>query len=173
MDLEEFMDDKYKRRIESLRETKKTALLGGGEDKTARIHERGQMTARERVEYLLDEGSFVEHNLVIGHLEGMPADGLVAGHGTIDGRSVCLYSQDTTVKGGSIGPMHGFKMYRTIEWALDMEIPFIGIHDSPGARIPDMNSKSVFGEAMEKHGGAVFYPNTQASGLIPQISAVM
>jgi acetyl-CoA carboxylase carboxyltransferase component len=167
------MDDKYKKRIDNLRDIKKSALTGGGKVKIAGVHDRGKMTARERVDYLLDEGSFVEHNLIIGYLEGIPADGLVAGHGNIDGRPVCLYSQDSTVKGGSIGPMHGFKMYRTIEWALDMGIPFIGIHDSPGARIPDMNSKSVFGEAMEKHGGAIFYPNTQASGLIPQISAVM
>lgn len=167
------MDDRYRESLERVRNIKAAARQGGGEEKITRLHEKGKMSARERVAYLLDDESFVEHNLVIGHLEGIPADGLVAGHGTIAGRTVCVYAQDTTVRGGSIGPMHGFKMYRTIEWALDMEVPFIGILDSPGARVPDMDSRSVFGEAMEKHGGAVFYPNTQASGLIPQISAVM
>ncbi|MBN2283592.1 MAG: acyl-CoA carboxylase subunit beta [Deltaproteobacteria bacterium] len=167
------MDDRYRESLERVRNIKAAARQGGGDEKITRLHEKGKMSARERVAYLLDEESFVEHNLVIGHLEGIPADGLVAGHGTIAGRTVCVYAQDTTVRGGSIGPMHGFKMYRTIEWALDMGVPCIGILDSPGARVPDMDSRSVFGEAMEKHGGAVFYPNTQASGLIPQISAVM
>ncbi len=168
------MDEKYKVSIEKLRVVKERALKGGGDEKIARVHEKGMLTARERVDALLDDGSFVEHNLVICHLEGIPADGLVAGHGTIHGRPVCVYAQDSTVKGGSIGPMHGFKMYRTVEWALEMGVPFIGFHESPGARIPDMTtSKSVFGDAMEKHGGAVFFPNTQASGVIPQISAVM
>ncbi|MBN2297196.1 MAG: acyl-CoA carboxylase subunit beta [Deltaproteobacteria bacterium] len=167
------MDEKYSLRIEELRRIRAASLMGGGKDRLERIHNSGRMTARERLHYLLDEGSFVENNLIIGHIEGIPADGLIAGYGKINGRTVCLYAQDSTVKGGSIGPVHGFKMYRTVESALDMGVPFIGLHDSPGARIPDMNSKSVFGEAMEKHGGSIFYPNTQASGLIPQISAVM
>ncbi|HDP25527.1 MAG TPA: acyl-CoA carboxylase subunit beta [Deltaproteobacteria bacterium] len=167
------MDERYKKRIERLREVKKTCLQGGGEDKILKVHAAGRMTARERVDYLLDDNSFVEHNLLIGHDQGLAADGIVAGYGTIHGRPVCLYSQDATVKGGSIGGMHGFKMYRTIEWALDMRVPFIGLNDSPGARIPDMNARSVFGDAIEKHGGAIFYPNTQASGVVPQISAIM
>lgn len=167
------MDRKYEQRIAILRKVKETAESGGGDVKIARQHEEGKLTARERIECLLDDGSFMEHNLITGHLEGIPADGLIAGHGRIHGRPVCVYSQDATVKGGSIGPMHGFKMYRTVEWALQMGVPFIGLHESPGARIPDANARSVFGEAMEKHGGAVFYPNTQASGAIPQISAIM
>jgi acetyl-CoA carboxylase carboxyltransferase component len=167
------MDEKYEQRIAGLRQVKETAQLGGGEAKIAKQHEEGKLTARERIECLLDDGSFVEHNLITGHLEGLPADGLIAGHGKIHGRAVCVYSQDPTVKGGSIGGMHGFKMYRTIEWALEMGVPFIGIHESPGARIPDASARSVFGEAMEKHGGAIFYPNTQASGIIPQVSAIM
>ena len=167
------MDDKYKQRIEHLRHVKQTSILGGGQDKLDKLHEQGKLTARERIDYLLDEGSFMEHNPIIGHREGMPADGLIAGHGKIHGRPVCVYSQDPTVKGGSIGPMHGFKMYRTVEWALEMGVPFIGLHESPGARIPDATSKNVFGEAMEKNGGSIFYPNTQASGIIPQISAIL
>ncbi len=167
------MDEKYERRIKRLQEVKAAAQKGGGEEKIAQLRTKGKLTARERIEYLLDKGSFVETNFIIGHLEGIPADGLVAGYGEIGGKMVCVYSQDATVKGGSIGPMHGFKMYRTVEQALDMGVPFVGLHDSPGARIPDMNSRSVFGEAMEKHGGAIFYPNTQGSGLIPQIAAIM
>lgn len=167
------MDDKYRERIELLRQIKEAALLGGGETKIARHHEEGKLTARERLDCLLDEGSFIEHNLLVGHREGLPADGVAAGHGKIHGRPVCVYSQDATVRGGSIGGMHGFKMYRTVEWALQMGVPFIGLHESPGARIPDASARSVFGEAMEKHGGAIFYPNTEASGVIPQVSAIM
>jgi len=148
-------------------------MLGGGREKLDKLREQGKLTARERIDYLLDEGSFVEHNLIIGYREGLPYDGLIAGYGKIHGRPVCVYSQDITVAGGSIGPMHGYKMYRSIEWALDMGMPFIGLHESPGARVPDATTRSVFGEALERHGGAIFYPNTQASGVIPQISAIM
>jgi len=167
------MDDKHEQRISHLKQVKDQALLGGGAEKIGCRHAQGMLTARERLDWLLDEGSFIEHTLIIGHREGMPSDGIAAGHGKIHGRPVCVYSQDATVKGGSIGGMHGFKMYRTVEWALQMGVPFIGIHESPGARIPDAGARSVFGEAMEKHGGAVFYPNTQASGVIPQVSAIM
>lgn len=161
-------------RIKELRELKAKALKGGGEKKIAMQHEKGKMTARERLDYLLDEGSFVEFQMLLCHLEAGAGDGLVSGYGTIDGRVVCVYSQDPTVKGGSIGGMHGYKMYRTMERALDMGVPLIGLHDSPGARLPDITtSKSAIGEMMDKSGGSVFYPNTQASGYIPQIAAIM
>jgi acetyl-CoA carboxylase carboxyltransferase component len=167
------MDEKYKQRIDALRQIKQTSMLGGGQDKLDKMRKQGKLTARERIDYLLDEGSFIEHNLIVGHREGLPADGLIAGHGKIHGRPVCVYSQDPTVSGGSIGPMHGYKMVRSVEWALNMGVPFIGLHESPGARIPDATSKSVFGEAMEKNAGTIFYPNTQASGAVPQISGIM
>ncbi len=167
------MDEKYKQRIDTLRQVKQNSLLGGGQDKLDKVRKQGKLTARERVEHLLDKGSFVEHNLIIGYRENMPYDGLIAGHGEIYGRPVCVYSQDTTVSGGSVGPMHGFKMHRAIEWALDMGVPLIGLHESPGARIPGLTSRSVFGEALERNGGSVFYVNTQGSGVIPQISAIM
>ena len=167
------MDDKYKQRIDNLRQIKQISVLGGGQKKLDKIREQGKLTARERIEYLLDEGSFVEHNLIIGYRESMPYDGLIAGYGKIHGRPVCVYSQDTTISGGSIGPMHGYKMFRCVEWALNMGVPFIGLHESPGARIPEATSRSVFGEALERNGGTIFYPNTQASGIIPQISAIM
>ena len=84
------MDEKYEQRIAGLRQVKETAALGGGEAKIAKQHEEGKLTARERIECLLDDGSFVEHNLITGHLEGLPADGLIAGHGKIHGRAVCV-----------------------------------------------------------------------------------
>ena len=168
------MDAKYQERVDHLQAVKEAARLGGGPEKIQKLHSSGKLTARERIDYLLDPGSFMEFNLIIGHRDGLPADGCISGFGQIDGRMVCVYSQDATVKGGSIGPMHGYKMCRTVESALDMGVPFIGLHDSPGARIPDMDqSRSVFGEALERNGGTIFYPNTQASGQIPQISAIM
>lgn len=175
--MEGFMDKKYEDKLNRLREAKAKALLGGGQDKIDKQHSKGKMTARERINYLLDEDSFMEHNLLIGYLEGLPTDGCISGYGTIDGRTVCVYSQDTSIKGGSIGGSHGFKMYATVEAALNMGVPFIGLHESPGGRVPDVatmeKSKTAFGDGLERHAGTMFYPNTQASGQIPQISAIM
>ena len=167
------MDKFFKERIAQLREAKQTAVKGGGEKKLAAIREKGRMSARERIEYLMDEGSFFEYNMLLGYLEKTPGDGLICGHGTVNGKLVTVYSQDSTVKGGSIGGMHGYKMYKTVEKALEMGVPFIGLHDSPGARLPKIeDSKSVFGDGLEKS-GSIFFPNTKASGIIPQISAIM
>ncbi len=168
------MDKVFSKRVEQLQELKEKALKGGGEDKVARQHEMGKLTARERIGYLVDEGSFTEFNMLLNHRENAPGDGIISGHGTIDGRCVCVYSQDVTVRGGSVGPLHGYKMYRTVERALEMGVPLIGLHESPGARLPKINeAKTVHGELMEKTGASIFYPNTQASGLIPQISGIM
>jgi acetyl-CoA carboxylase carboxyltransferase component len=169
------MDEKYEDRLSRLRETKAKSLLGGGQEKIDKHHKKGKLTARERIHYLVDEGSFVEDLLLSGYMEGLPSDGCVSGYGKVNGRTVCIYSQDATVKGGTIGPSSGFKMYRTVEKALDMGVPFVGLHESPGARIPDMQkAKTVLGESSsERHGGSIFYPNTQASGQVPQISAIM
>jgi len=168
------MGDKRERMLEQLREVKSAALKGGGDEKIAVQHEKGKMVARERIDYLLDKRSFVEFNMLLGYAQKTPGDGIVSGHGTIEGRKVCVYSQDQTVRGGSIGGLHGFKMYHIIESALQMGVPLIGLHDSPGARLPRLADKdgmigSVIGE---KNGGSVFFPNTQASGVIPQISAI-
>ncbi len=168
------MEDRTEERIRQLREIKERALKGGGEEKVVLQHQKGKLTARERIDYLLDKGSFVEFNMLLNHLEEAPGDGIVCGYGTIDGRTVCLYSQDATVRGGSIGALHGYKMYKTVEMALRMKVPLIGLHDSPGARLPKIEeSKTVLGDLMEKSGASIFYPNTQASGFIPQISAIM
>jgi len=168
------MEERAEERIRQLREIKERALKGGGEEKVALQHQKGKLTARERIDYLLDKGSFVEFNMLLNHLEDAPGDGIVCGHGTIDGRTVCVYSQDVTVRGGSIGALHGYKMYKTVERALEMMVPLIGLHDSPGARLPKpQESKTAMGDLMEKSGASIFYPNTQASGVIPQISAIM
>jgi len=154
------MDEKYKQRIDTLRQVKQISLLGGGQDKLDKMRERGKLTARERIEYLLDEGSFVEHNLIIGYKEGMPYDGLIAGFGKIHGRTVCVYSQDPTVSGGSVGPMHGFKMYRAIEWALDMGVPLIGAYMSPPVHAYLMQRPRVFSGRLLKETGVRFFTST-------------
>jgi len=168
--------DKRNERIDELREVKKRALSGGGADKVAAQHEKGKMLARERLDYLLDKGSFVEFNMLLGYALNAPGDGIVSGYGMIDGRRVCIYSQDPTVRGGSIGALHGFKMYRAVEWAIQMGVPLVGLHDSPGARLPQLTEKGGgmgSGAVGRRSGGSVFFPNTQASGVVPQISAIL
>ena len=162
-------------RLGKLREAKKVALLGGGKEKAEKAHQKGKLTARERIDLLVDPGSFVEWNLLIGRAKGIPTEGIITGHGTIDGRTVCIYSQDPSILGGSIGLLHGYKMYRTIERALSMRVPLIGLHDSPGARVvrPEEGVGALGVGASEKHGASVFFANTQASGVIPQISAIL
>ncbi|MBE0415905.1 MAG: hypothetical protein IBX36_05125, partial [Dehalococcoidia bacterium] len=128
------MGEVMQERIAKLREAKQKAALGGGPEKIEKVHGKGKLTARERLDRLLDPGSFHDLGMLSGYPQGSPGDGLVYGFGTIDGRMVCIYSQDTTVQGGSIGWVHGYKMYKTVERALDMRVPLIGIHDSPGAR---------------------------------------
>ncbi|MDP3878983.1 MAG: acyl-CoA carboxylase subunit beta [Dehalococcoidales bacterium] len=170
------------KRIDELRKLKETAALGGGAEKIARQHEKGKLTARERIDRLLDPGSFVETNMLVGHAVGAPADGIVVGHGTVDGRRVCVYAQDATVLGGSIGALHGYKMYTTVELALQMGVPVIGMLDGPGRRgnkldaslrIDEPGGVDVVKYREEKDGSSIFFPNTQASGIIPQISAIM
>lgn len=171
------MEREMEERIRKLQEIKSTAMLGGGKDKLEKIHQRGKLTARERIERLLDPGSFFEWNMLVGHAKGAPGDGIVAGYGTIEERPICIYSQDPSVLGGSIGALHGYKMYHAIERALEAKMPLIGLHDSPGARTarPEEGGGAfgALGLQSEKSGVSVFYPNTQASGVIPQISAIL
>ncbi len=162
--------------IQRLREIKHLASLGGGEQKIAKEHARGKLTARERINLLLDTGSFHEFNMLIRHKIGAPGDGIVIGHGTIDGRTVCVFSQDVTVFGGSQGYYHGRKLYKIHEMALDMGVPLIGLNDSPGARVirPELaGSDDPYRVSDEKFAGVVFYINTRCSGAIPQISAIL
>ncbi|MDO8491838.1 MAG: acyl-CoA carboxylase subunit beta [Dehalococcoidia bacterium] len=161
-------------RIAKLRAVRQKAIEGGGQDKIARQHERGKLTARERLAHLLDPDSFVEHDMLVGHETGGPGDGVVSGHGMVDGRVVSVYSQDATVAGGTIGALHGRKIYKAVERALEMRVPFIGLNDSPGARAESKDQMAAqYGVGSEKTGRSIFMPHVQASGVVPQISAIL
>ncbi|MDR7505862.1 MAG: carboxyl transferase domain-containing protein, partial [Armatimonadota bacterium] len=146
----------------------------GGPERIERQHAAGKLTARERIDLLLDPGSFVELDIFVTHQArhfGMekteaPADGVVTGYGTIDGRPVYLFSQDFTVLGGSLGEAHAAKICKVMDLALRTGAPVIGLNDSGGARIQE-GVASLGGYA------EIFYRNTLASGVIPQISAIM
>ena len=147
---------------------------GGGEAKIKKQHDSGKMTARERINALMDEGSFVEVDAFVSHRcteFGMdaveaPGEGVVTGYGTVDGRLVFVYSQDFTVIGGSLGEMHAKKICKVMDMAAKMGAPIIGMNDSGGARIQEgLDALSGFGE--------IFYRNTVNSGVIPQISVIM
>ncbi|HHU77251.1 MAG TPA: acyl-CoA carboxylase subunit beta [Firmicutes bacterium] len=162
--------------IQRLREVRRAASLGGGKKKIAREHEKGKLTARERIALLLDPDSFQEFNMLIKHNVGAPGDGIVIGHGTIDGRTVCIFAHDATVFGGSQGYYHGRKVYKIHEMALEMGVPLIGLNDSPGARVirPELaGSDDPYRISDEKSAGVVFYINTRCSGAVPQISAIL
>ncbi|BER93050.1 acyl-CoA carboxylase subunit beta [Atrimonas thermophila] len=146
---------------------------GGGKKAIEKQHAGGKLFARERLELLLDPESFEEIDLFVAHRStyfGMdkrelPADGVVTGLGTVDGRLVCVYSQDFTVMGGSLGEMHAKKICKLMDIAQKVGAPLIGINDSGGARIQEgIDSLSGYGE--------IFYRNTQASGVIPQIAVI-
>lgn len=161
-------------RIQELRERKAAAYLGGGEEKIARQHARGRMTARERLQLLLDKGSFRELDVFVTHnttefgLDGqkIPGDGVVTGYGTINGRLVFVYSQDFTVFGGSVSRAHAQKICKVMDMAMKNGAPIIGLNDSGGARIQEgVHSLAGYAE--------IFYRNVMASGVIPQISLIM
>jgi len=163
-----------KEKIDKLLETRKKIELGGGEKKIQKQHSEGKLTARERINLLLDEGSFVEIDAFVKHRStnfGMDkveaeADGVVTGYGTVDGRLVFVYAQDFTVRGGSLGEMHANKIVKVQQMAMKMGAPLIGINDSGGARIQEgVDALSGYGK--------IFYNNTKASGVIPQISVIM
>lgn len=162
--------------IRKLRHAKEQASLGGGLEKIEKEHKKGKLTARERINLLLDSGTFTEFNMLVKHKLGAPGDGIVVGHGTVDGRTVCLFAHDATVFGGSQGYIHGRKLYRIHEMALEMGVPLIGLNDSPGARVvrPELaGSDDPYRASDEKHGGTVFFVNTKCSGIVPQISAIL
>ncbi len=150
------------------------AELGGGESRIKQQHEKGKMTARERLLFLLDEGSFVEIDKFVTHRcrdfgmedKKILGDGVVTGYGTISGRHVYVYAQDFTVFGGSLSGAQAAKICKILDMALKNGKPVIGINDSGGARIQ---------EGVESLGGyaEIFYRNTMASGVVPQISAIL
>ena len=161
-------------RIQELERRRAEALKGGGEARIERQHERGKLTARERTELLLDEGSFIEIDRFVTHRcqdfgmeeEKVPGDGVITGHGTIDGRPVYVFAQDFTVFGGSLSETHAAKICKIMDMAMKVGVPVIGLNDSGGARIQE-GVVSLGGYA------ELFLRNTLASGVIPQISAIM
>jgi propionyl-CoA carboxylase beta chain len=150
------------------------AKQGGGEARIKKQHAKKKLTARERVEYLLDEGSFEEAGMLVTHRTtdfGMQnqifyGDGVVTGFGQINGRLVCLYAQDFTVFGGALSETHAEKICKIMDHAVKIGVPIIGLNDSGGARIQE-GVRSLGGYA------DIFYRNVQASGVVPQISAIM
>jgi propionyl-CoA carboxylase beta chain len=159
---------------DELQRRNQAALAGGGQQRIAKQHEAGKLTARERIDLLLDPGTFVEidrfvtsHSLEFG-LEDkrFPGDGVVVGTGLVDGRRICVFAQDFTVLGGSLGEAHARKIVKLMDLALKVGIPVVGLNDSGGARIQE-GVVSLAGYA------DIFLKNTLASGVVPQISCVM
>lgn len=159
-------------KIDIMEERREKVKLGGGEEKIEAQHRKGKLTARERIDLLLDEGTFVELNPFIEN-RGLafsngeaPGEGVVTGYGKIDGRLVFLFAQDFTVFGGALGEMHAKKIVNVMDLAAKTGAPFIGLNDSGGARIQE-GVLSLDGY------GQIFYRNSIYSGVIPQISVIM
>ena len=161
-------------KIRELVKRRDKITAGGGPKRVAAQHEKGKMTARERIRMLLDEGSFVELDAFVEHRcdeLGMadveaPGEGVVIGYGTVAGRLVYVFAQDFTVFGGSLGEMHAAKICKAMDMAMKVGCPVIGINDSGGARIQEgVDALSGYGD--------IFYRNTVASGVVPQISVIM
>jgi acetyl-CoA/propionyl-CoA carboxylase carboxyl transferase subunit len=161
-------------RIEELRERTERALLGGGEDRIESQHDKGKMTARERIDYFLDDGTFNEfdqlrthrsHNFGMGEKQ-VYGDGVVTGYGEVNGRTVFVFAHDFTVFGGSLGEVFAEKVCKVMDRAMEVGAPVVGLNDSAGARIQE-GVDSLAGYA------DIFKRNTEASGVIPQISAIM
>jgi len=161
-------------KIEDLRRRKAKSQSGGGQNRISAQHAKGKMTARERIAELLDVGSFTEIDSLVEHRcrdfemdrNVIPGDGVVCGHGTIDGRLVYCFAQDFTVYGGSLGEMHGLKICKILDMALKTGAPVVGLNDSGGARIQE-------GVASLGSYAEIFFRNVRSSGVIPQISVIM
>ena len=168
------MPDDFEARLGRLNELRALAQLGGGQERIDKIHAKGRLTARERIHLLLDEGSFDETGVFITHrcsemgmADNKPVgDGIVTGVGRIDGRQIYLFAQDFTVFGGTMSEANALKICRLMDQALENGCPVIGLNDSGGARIQE-GVKSLAGYA------EIFWRNTMASGVVPQISAVL
>jgi len=160
--------------LDKLAKLEKQIKAGGGEERIQRQHASGKLTARERIDLLFDSGTFNELDLFVQHhctYFGMekipiPADGVVIGYGKVNGRTVCAFSQDFTARGGTLGEMHAKKICKIMDMAMTMKVPMVGFIDSGGARIQEgINALDGYGN--------IFFRNSCASGVIPQISAVM
>jgi propionyl-CoA carboxylase beta chain len=161
-------------KIKLLKQKREEAFLGGGKARIESQHKKGKLTARERLHFLMDEGSFQEIGMLVSHRstdfgmenEKYPGDGVITGYGTINGRLVYAFSQDFTVFGGSLSETHAEKICKIMDLAMKNGAPVVGLNDSGGARIQ---------EGVVSLGGYadIFYRNTMASGVVPQISAIM
>ena len=160
--------------VRQLAEKREAACLGGGQKRIDAQHAKGKLSARERIELLLDSGSFEEWDMFKEHrctdfgmeAQSVPGDGVVTGYGTINGRLMFVFSQDFTVFGGSLSEAHAEKICKLMDHAIKVGAPIIGINDSGGARIQEgVNSLAGYGE--------IFYRNTLASGVVPQISVIL
>ncbi len=163
-----------RREIRDLQRRREKVLQGGGEKAAKKQAAMGKMTARQRILVLLDKDSFQEYDLFVEHVardfdmdkKVLHGDGVITGTGRIEGKPVCVYAQDFTVAGGSLGLMHARKITKIMDHAMKMRVPLIGINDSGGARVQEgVNSLAGYGE--------IFYRNTMASGVIPQISVIL
>ncbi len=163
-----------KKKIQELRQRREQVALGGGQQAIEKQQNMGKMTARARILAILDEGSFTEYDLFVQHNARdfdmdkvvLNGDGVVTGTGTVNGSPVGIYAQDFTVAGGSLGSMHAQKITKIMDHSLKMRMPLIGINDSGGARIQEgVGALAGYGE--------IFFRNTLASGVVPQISVIL
>ncbi|WP_042273763.1 methylmalonyl-CoA decarboxylase subunit alpha [[Clostridium] dakarense] len=161
-------------KLNLLREKRSKIELGGGQKRIDKQHASGKLTARERLNKLFDENTFVELDAFVKHRcsnfgmekQEIPGEGVVTGYGKVDGRLVCAFAQDFTVLGGSLGEMHAKKIGKVMDMAVKVGAPVVGLNDSGGARIQEaVDALAGYGE--------IFYKNTIASGVVPQISAIM
>ena len=161
-------------KIKLMKAKKEHFMQGGGQKQIDKQHQKGNLTARERLDLLFDEGTFVELDLLVKHRcvnfgqdkKENPGEGVTVGYGTVDGRLVYAFAQDFTVEGGSLGEMHAKKIWKVQDLSMKMGAPCVGLNDSGGARIQEAC------DALCGYGG-IFFRNTAASGVVPQISAIM
>ncbi len=161
-------------RLKDLESRRDEARVAGGERSIKRHHDKGKMTARERIEYFLDDGSFQELDMLARHRahgmgleENRPyTDGVITGYGTVDGRKVCVFSQDFTVFGGALGEVFAEKIHKIMDLAMSIGVPMIGLNDGAGARIQE----GVV--SLDSYGG-IFLRNARSSGVIPQVSVIL
>jgi acetyl-CoA carboxylase carboxyltransferase component len=161
-------------RLKELRDRERKAKALGGRERIEKQHKAGKLTARERLDLLFDDGSFHELDLFVQHRATLfdmdkvtvPAEGVVTGYGTVNGRPVCAFSQDFTSMGGTLGEMHAKKICKVMDLAMRLGVPIVGFNDSGGARIQEgVDALSGYGQ--------IFFRNSAASGVIPQLSAIM
>src|SRR5258706_9585384 len=167
------MSDRHRELLAELEAKNQTAFSAGGEQRIEKQHRAGKLTARERIDALVDPGSFVEtgrfathHSSELRADQAVLGDGVITGHARVDGRPVCVFAQDFTVFGGALGATHASKIVKLMELALKIGVPVLGLNDSGGARIQE-------GVAALGCYAAIFLRNTLANGVVPQISCIM